>query len=51
MAGPRILFMAKLVALLSVGTIGVHYEISQISKAPIDFFVKLFLLHAIYEKS
>jgi hypothetical protein len=50
MVGPCIPFMAKLVGLLLVRTIGVHYEISQISKAPVDFFVELFLVHAIYEK-
>jgi hypothetical protein len=39
-----------LVGLLLAKTIGVHYEINQIFKALIDFFVKLFLVHAIYEK-
>jgi hypothetical protein len=39
-----------LVGLLLARIIGVHYEISQIFKASVDFFVELFLVHAIYEK-
>jgi len=38
-----------LVGLLLAKTISVHYEINQIFKAPIDFFVELFLVHAIYD--
>jgi hypothetical protein len=39
-----------LVGLLMARTIGVHYEINQIFKAPVDFFAELFLVHAIHAK-